>query len=301
MKPNQLHAFVAVADQLSIRGAARALAVTPPAVTKIVRDLEQAVGAALVERSVKGVALTEAGAAFAPRARLLLADMRRAREEIAQISRGITGTVSIAVTSAFALTLLPAAFKAFHAQYPAVHVVFDESVLASMLAGLQDGRLDFAVAHVAPGRLDPDFEQIQLFRSRLVIGVRRYHPLRRSRSIHDFYGQEWVVPGVGSMDGDTPARLFGSIGLMPPQRVVAIESVNIALSLIREMDVVGMFSESLVPFEFKRHGMVRIDVTEPLPPMQVCIVKRRDQVLTPAARHFAACIQRVAQAAHAAG
>ncbi|MCA3801064.1 LysR family transcriptional regulator, partial [Burkholderia sp.] len=41
MKPNQLHAFVAVAAQMSIRGAARQLGVSAPAVTKIIRELER--------------------------------------------------------------------------------------------------------------------------------------------------------------------------------------------------------------------------------------------------------------------
>ena len=49
MKPNQLHAFAAVAAQLSIRGAARVLGISQPAVTKIVRELEREVGAPLVK------------------------------------------------------------------------------------------------------------------------------------------------------------------------------------------------------------------------------------------------------------
>ena len=55
MKPNQLHAFVAVVEQMSIRAAARVLGISQPAVTKIVRELEREVDAPLVERSVKGV------------------------------------------------------------------------------------------------------------------------------------------------------------------------------------------------------------------------------------------------------
>ena len=99
MKPNQLLAFVAVAEQMSIRGAARVLGISQPAVTKIVRELERVVGAPLVARSVKGVELTAYGEAFAPRARLLLADMRRARDEIAQIRDGATGKISVAVST----------------------------------------------------------------------------------------------------------------------------------------------------------------------------------------------------------
>ena len=64
MKPNQLHAFVAVVEQMSIRAAARVLGISQPAVTKIVRELEREVDAPLVERSVKGVRLTPFGEAL---------------------------------------------------------------------------------------------------------------------------------------------------------------------------------------------------------------------------------------------
>jgi LysR family transcriptional regulator of abg operon len=178
MKPNQLHAFVAVVEQMSIRAAARVLGLSQPAVTKIVRELEREVGAPLVERSVKGVRLTEFGKAFAPRARLLLADMQRARDEIAQIRDGATGSVSMAVSASFALTVLPAAFKDFHTRLPAVDVQFSEAVLPWMLARLRDGFLDFAVAHVVPGTLDAQFEAVELFPVQLVVGMRERHPLR---------------------------------------------------------------------------------------------------------------------------
>ena len=80
--------------------------------------------------------------------------MRRARDEIAQIRDGATGKVSVAVSTSVALTVLPAAFKDFHARLPAVDVQFSEAVLPWMLARLRDGQLDFAVAHVMPGTLD---------------------------------------------------------------------------------------------------------------------------------------------------
>lgn len=291
MKPNQLHAFVAVAEQMSIRGAARVLGLSQPAVTKIVRELEREMGSPLVERSVKGVRLTQYGAAFAPRARLLLADMQRARDEIAQIRDGSTGTVSIAVSTSFALTVLPTAFKAFHARLPAVDVQFSEAVLPSMLARLLDGNLDFAVAHVVPGTLDAQFESVELFPVQLVIGARSRHPLRHSKSLLALHAEEWVLPGGGEIGRNSVAPLFAPLGLAPPARVIQGQSVTIALGLVGHMDLIGLFVEPLVQLAFRRHGICRIDVEETLPVMRVCIIRRTVQPLTPAAQHFVECIQ----------
>ncbi|KIQ23238.1 LysR family transcriptional regulator [Variovorax paradoxus] len=293
MKPNQLHAFVAVVEQMSIRAAARVLGLSQPAVTKIVHELEREVGAPLVERSVKGVRLTEFGRAFAPRARLLLADMQRARDEIAQIRDGATGSVSMAVSTSFALTVLPVAFKDFHTRLPAVDVQFSEAVLPWMLARLRDGYLDFAVAHVVPGTLDAQFEAVELFPVQLVVGMRERHPLRGARSLHDLYAAEWILPS----DDDSVSPLFTPLGLPPPARIIQGQSVTVALGLAGHMDLIGLFVEPLVKLAFKRHGIRRIDVVESLPTLNVCVVRRRGQLPTPAAQHFIECIQRASAAA----
>lgn len=299
MKPNQLHAFVAVVEQLSIRAAARVLGISQPAVTKIVRELEREVGAPLVERSVKGVQLTEFGKAFAPRARLLLADMQRARDEIAQIRDGLTGKVALAVSTSFALTVLPAAFKDFHARLPAVDVQFSETVLPWMLARLREGSLDFAVAHVVPGRLDPQFEAMELFPVKLVVGMRERHPLRGSRSIRDLYKAEWILPGDDHFSGREAVSPLLPLGLPPPARVIQGQSVTVALALVGQMDLVGLFVEPLATLTFKRHGIRRVEIEEELPMLSVSVIKRRGQLLTPAAQHFVECVQRASAAAMA--
>lgn len=296
MKPNQLHAFVAVVEQMSIRGAARVLGLSQPAVTKIVRELEREVGAPLVERSVKGVRLTQFGEAFAPRARLLLADMRRARDEIAQIRDGATGTVSVAVSTSFALTVLPTAFKTFHEQLPAVEVRFSEAVLPSMLDGLRDGRLDFAVAHVVPGTLDPQFESFELFAVRLFVGARKRHPLRHARTLKELHDAEWVLPGDGDVGRNSVLPLFTPHGLEAPRRVIQGQSVTVALALVGHMDLVGLFVEPLAQLAFSQHGIRRIEVEDTLPTLRVCVLQRRGRAQTPAAQCFVECIAQAAAA-----
>lgn len=73
MELRMLRALVAVEAQGSIGGAARALAFSPAAVSGHLRALEAVCGARLVERTARGVRLTEAGRRAAPVARLVLA------------------------------------------------------------------------------------------------------------------------------------------------------------------------------------------------------------------------------------
>jgi DNA-binding transcriptional LysR family regulator len=77
-----LTAFVAVADRRSFVAAARALDVSPPAITRAIAKLEQHLGVALFYRSTRAVSLTDDGAAFVDRARRILADLREAEHVV---------------------------------------------------------------------------------------------------------------------------------------------------------------------------------------------------------------------------
>src|SRR5471030_2463294 len=113
MKHQQLRIFLAVAEQRSIRAAARMLGLTQPAVTKTIRELESEFGLALVLRDGNGVSLTEYGLAFRVHAQLLINEMRRTREAIEAMRYGVGGMVRIAVSPTVAASLLPDAFAQF--------------------------------------------------------------------------------------------------------------------------------------------------------------------------------------------
>jgi LysR family transcriptional regulator, regulator of abg operon len=292
MKPNQLHAFVAVATQMSIRGAARSLGVSAPAITKIVRELEREVGAPLVERSVKGIELTEYGAALLPRARLLLDDMQRACEEIVELRDGSTGRVRIAVSTSFAQTIFVPAYKRLRERRPGVVVHVTESGLPGMLARLREAQVDFVISHVDPKAID-EFVCLPLAPVQLVLGVRNRYPLRGRHSVRDLLDDEWALPGDGSAPSLATVRLFASLGLPVPTRVIQGDSITTALALVAQMDVVGFFAEPLAAHVFKHLGIRRVAVDEALPVMQVCVIHRRGSQLTPAALQFIECVREI--------
>ncbi|WP_458735195.1 LysR family transcriptional regulator [Zobellella taiwanensis] len=91
MKDHQLRALVKVAEEGSIRGAARALNLSQSALTKALRELEGDLGTQLLIRSYRGVEFTPAGKTLLSRARLALSTLDRARNEIRWL-RGAPGS-----------------------------------------------------------------------------------------------------------------------------------------------------------------------------------------------------------------
>ena len=213
--------------------ARRALGVTQPAISSIVRELEQELGVPLVVRSVKGIELTDYGSAFAIRARLIVEEIQRTRDEIEQLRLGTTGSVSIAVSPTVALTLLPRAFAAFSRDLPGATLNVDDALTATDLARLRDGSLDFIVTHQLSNAIpDPDeFASIPLFRTAFAVVARSRHRLARARSLRGVDAQ-WCVPRYGDGGDDLVRSIFKPFGIDVPKRVVHCPSFAATLGRV---------------------------------------------------------------------
>jgi len=142
-----LRTFVTVAETGAVGVAARRLARTQAAVSMQLRRLEEDLGQRLLERSPRGVQLTEAGHLLLPYAHTILgagADARRA------LSAGqVSGTVRLGMLEDIAVGRLPRALRRFSIAYPrvALEIVVDSS--AALSKRLADGALDLVVADPA--------------------------------------------------------------------------------------------------------------------------------------------------------
>jgi LysR family transcriptional regulator of abg operon len=290
MKPNQLRSFLAVVEQKSIRGAARQLGVSQPAVTNTMRELEADLGVSLLERSVAGIRLTPYGYAFEPRARFLLSEMRRTREELEQIREGNVGQVSLAVSTSVALTLLPGAFRKFRSLSPDVDVRLSEASLPTSLSKLRDGSVDFILSHILDYS-QSEFHVTPLYSTALVAAIRKGHPLARSRRLHELSGMEWLLPYDTETAPQLLDLLFTANGATQPKRIVHCTSTAIGLRLVGTQDLAAVFVESVAHSEFKHYGIERVSLADPLPAIVICIISRRDSQLTPAAKRFFECIE----------
>ncbi len=120
MRLTHLRNLVATVDAGSIRGAARALHVAQPDLTRSIQELEEELGLKLLERSPRGVVPTRVGKVFLARARNVQNEIRGMREEATQLTGGIA-TVSFGAGPSSA-ALLPRAVAAFRLQYPKAEI-----------------------------------------------------------------------------------------------------------------------------------------------------------------------------------
>ena len=141
--------------------AAEACAISQPALSLQMKELEDILGAALIERGTRQISLTPLGESFAVRAR----DILQAVDELAQLgqaARGVlTGQLRIGVIPTVAPYLLPGIVQALAARYPDLDLRPREAVTRRLIDDLAEGRLDAAI--VALPVSEPGLAEVPLF------------------------------------------------------------------------------------------------------------------------------------------
>ncbi|MGI9450306.1 MAG: LysR family transcriptional regulator [Geminicoccaceae bacterium] len=161
---NQVRAFLATAEEGSFSAAARALKSTQPTIGRQISALEGSLGVTLLERSARGLALTQAG-------RELLDHVRAMGEAATLISmaadgqsQDVTGEVTVTATDLMAAAILPAILEPLRQTAPGIRV---RIVATSDIRNLMQRDADIAIRHVRPNQPDLIARHVGDFRGNL--------------------------------------------------------------------------------------------------------------------------------------
>jgi LysR family hydrogen peroxide-inducible transcriptional activator len=175
----QLEYAVALAESLHFGRAARACAVTQPALSAQIRALEELLGVPLFERSRRKVRLTRAGAAVIERARDVLRGLDELVEAAGAAREPLSGPLHLGVIPTVAPYLLPRWLPRVRANWPSLRLFLHEDRTARLLAALAEGRLDLVLLALPLDR--PDVESLPIFAEPFVLAAPPGHPLARGR------------------------------------------------------------------------------------------------------------------------
>lgn len=140
-----LQYFLAVTREQSISGAAEALHLSQPTLSRQIRDMEEELGKQLFIRSNRKITLTEEGMILRKRAEEIVELIKKAQDEIALSDENIAGDISIGAGETDGVRYLARAAKALQTDYPLVHFHIVSGDKMSVLEELDRGLLDFAL------------------------------------------------------------------------------------------------------------------------------------------------------------
>lgn len=196
-----LRVMRAIAEEGSFTAAALALGYSQPAVSQMVKRLEQRTGTVLVEKVGRSVRLTEAGAVLARHASPVLAALDAAEEEVAAIAGLRSGRVRLMAFPSSSVTLVPRALAAVRGEHPDLSVQFTEAEPPESVAALRNGEIDLAVAfsydgsEIARGEDLDGFAVHPLVEEEVRVALPREHPLASHEivSMTDLTEEDWIA------------------------------------------------------------------------------------------------------------
>jgi len=182
MELRHLRYFVAVAEHGHITRAAESLGIQQPPLSQQIKGLEEELGVLLLRRKPRGVELTDAGAAFLERARVILGEVERAFASTRRTARGEQGRVVVGFTSSAPFhPFVPRIIRMFREASPHVSLVLEESGSTELVHGLRSEVIDAAfirspVADVVDLLVEP------ILQEKMVVALPTGHPLASNLS-----------------------------------------------------------------------------------------------------------------------
>lgn len=261
---HQLKAFATVVACGTLGRAASALHVTQPALSRIVRSLEEHLGAPLFERHSKGMLLTDVGRALLPHAKSLLLESQIAKEEISAMLGLAKGTVRIGTISSVASSILPLVIDSFSQKFPKLQVQVVEDVWDRVADALVNNQVDLAL-----GVLAPDIEGLSAVKdcswqdiSFLVAGAQ--HPLQKSRPIRlaDTLQECWVTAPRGTPPFQSLKAIFTKHGLELPNIVVETRSTTLMRSLVKQAGFLSWMPKAMFSSEHQAGLINTLDIPD---------------------------------------
>ena len=142
--------MVALAEEGNIHRAAQVLSMTQPAASKLLKDLEDMMEVPLFERLPRGMRATWYGETMIRHARMALANLNQAHDEIGALKRGHYGQVGIGAITSPGLSLLPAAVALVKQEHPSLRISLDIETSPVLLERLEQGKPHFGFDTTMP-------------------------------------------------------------------------------------------------------------------------------------------------------
>ena len=233
LRLKDLHTLQTVAEVGSMAKASERLALSQPAISKAVSDMERVLGAPLLDRSSRGVALTDCGRLLVERTRVVFDEITQGVSDIEQLSDPTGGIVKIGTTEPVA-GVVSEIISRLAGKHP--RLTYDVMIGSrdTLIGELRQRTRDVVVTRWAPPPEADDLAVQTLFRSSLAVMAAQGHPLlrRKKLGLADLMGQRWTLSPPASFLGRVVADLFRRRKLPLPPAVVTTISIHMRLDLL---------------------------------------------------------------------
>lgn len=287
----QLAAVLAVAENRSFVAAAAQLQISQPALTRVIRRVEDLLGVKLFERSTRSVAITAAGQEFLATAQRVTDELELAAENMREIASQKRGHVVVSSVMSVANGILPKAVSVYRQAHPGIQVRIQDGIHGSIMEDVKTGAADFGLSYL----LDtPDTIVSETFASgtlELLTTKAADLPLQKNGTLRfdDLKDLSLVSLPAGSetrrvLDATAAVRgmrLHHAVTVTHLTTLVGFVCENECVAVVPSPSITGLLHPDLV----------RCPIEAPVIPVSIGVVRSAERGLSPAAQGLLATIK----------
>lgn len=276
--------FLAVAEHGNFTRAAEALHVSQPTLSQQLKQLEDALGAQLLDRTGRTIRLTDAGEAYAQYARRALQDLDAGKRAIHDAHDLTRGDLRLAITPTFTAYLVGPLVAGFNARYPGINISVLEMNQDQIEALLAQDDLDIGVGFMEARSADVESQAWFVETLALVVGKRHPYATRQQPlSLREFADEPRVL-----LSGDFATRVHIDRHCqqrgIKPRIAIEANSVGGIIEMVQHSDRLA----TVLPDAVAHHheGLCPVMLIDGAPPRTVALLQRRGAYRTAACRAF---------------
>jgi DNA-binding transcriptional LysR family regulator len=300
LKTRQLLLLVALAEEGNIHRAAQVLNMSQPAASKLLKDLEDVLEVSLFERLPRGMRPTWYGETMIRHARVALASLNQAHDELQAAKSGQFGQVSIGAITSPGLMLLPEAVQRVKADHPDLRISLQIETSDVLIEKLNQNKLDILVARLFAQHDKSDLRYEVLTEEPISVVARPDHPLLDASdlTLTDMAESGWIVPPAGSVLRHRFELMFQEIGLRAPVNLIETGALLFTTKMLQKSDMLSVLATDVARY-YAEHGLMSIlPISLPCQMEAFGIITRRDHLLSPAAEVMLRSIRATAQSVY---
>lgn len=293
MDLNQLETFLAVAEERSFSRAAARLHRTQPAISQVIRKLEESIGETLFDRAARDGSLTAAGELLRDYALRLLALRREATSALGELKNLERGHLEIAANEYTCMYLLPA-IDAFRRGFPQITVTVHRTLGSRVPEELSRRSFELGVLSFRP---DPElFRTIAVYGDSLVLIASPSHPLAHVArvSIRDLGSETFIAHNVVSPLRSRVIETFERYRT-PLNMDIELPTIEAIKLFVAMGNGVALVPHLTVARELETRALVRVPVDELQMNRVLRVVHRRHGTLSYAARAFLRTLRKLSR------
>ena len=287
MNFHQLYLFYTVASHHSFSKAAQALAITQPAVSIQIQELEKSMGVTLFHRRSKGLRVTDAGETVYAYAQQIFALSGKLLETLQEAQDLKTGHLVLGASTTPGEYVLPQAVGQFRRLYPGIQLELIIANTRSIVQRILSGEIDMGMVGERPQQHSGELEIIDYMEDEIVLVAAPNHPMAQlsSLSAQQVVDEGLIVREVGSATRQTAERHLESLGAFP--RVALELGSNEAVKQAAAAGGgIGVVSRLGVTAEVKAGMLTVLKVEGWNCRRPLTLVYSKDRYLSPAQRAF---------------